>query len=486
VRHATRGGLLQLLYVCAQGLLTVYQVMVARLFGAAVYGLYGSAVSALDVLVRLGCFGADKAMLRFISAHRDQGDEAAEASALASGLRISLTVSSAIAIGVVIAAGPIARALNKPEIASVLPWFALGVPAGALASVLVAVGFGRRSTRMNLVARGLGEPLFLVAFALIVWVSGGGARGLAISHTTALIAVAVVAFVMLRRLVGPALLRRALRAPRHPQLLRFATPLAVLEVVNTLRQQIDTLVVLPLMTFEAAALYKASEVIGRAGAQIRYAFDGVAAPLFASAIAANDHDRLAASLHFTTRLVATLSIPLVATLIALRSVLLALFGPEFTAASTIVVIHLLGHLLNGTLGLAGQVIAMSGQARLMLITLMLALAGNIATCFTLIPRLGILGAAIGHAVAVATVTAGNLWIAYLVRRVSPLHRALAKPAVAGAVMVALQHVTMQWSAPPVVRITVAVAGGLGVYVAVLLALGLAAEERDLVRKWLRR
>lgn len=58
--HAARSGLLQTLMAFGQALLFLNQIVISRSYGAAVYGAYAIGVGFLEVLTRLGFFGADK------------------------------------------------------------------------------------------------------------------------------------------------------------------------------------------------------------------------------------------------------------------------------------------------------------------------------------------------------------------------------------------------------------------------------------------
>jgi O-antigen/teichoic acid export membrane protein len=473
-----------MVFILAQGLQPLYQLMIARLFGPAVYGLYGGAVAILEVLARLGVFGADKAMYRFLAGHRGNGE--AEAQALGTGLRLTLVSGALAAVATLFAAEPLAALFRKPAVAPFLRGLAPAVLALALVVTLVSACLALRAARAPLVVRGLVEPLAMTSCALLAFAAGGGWTSLAIAHSAALGITAAVGVWFLARAYGGRGLAHALRAPRHPELARFARPIATLEVVNTLRQQADSIVLLAFLPLESAALYKASDYIGRVAAQIRNAFDGVAAPLFAGPIHVGDRQRLHDNLRFLTRWVATLTLPLATSLIALRRPLLGLFGPEYTAAGVIVIVHVAGHMANGILGLSGHVLMMAGKARWMTLTQVAALAVNVVLCSLLIPAWGLMGAVTGFAAAMAVVVTGNVAQTYVLERVSPFHAALLKPFGAAAACLAVQLVIVALVEAPGAAIPLAVLGGLVVYALTWWALRPAAQEREMVNRLLAR
>jgi O-antigen/teichoic acid export membrane protein len=481
-RYAAESGLLQMLFLGAQALQPVYQLMIARLFGPAIYGLYGGALSILEVLARVGVFGADKAMYRFIAAHREQGETEAEARALGTGLRISLLAGALVAALTVVGAGPLARLFGKPAVAPFLRGLSPAVLAIPLTLTIVAACLARRAARAPLVVRGLVEPFALTACALIAFAVDGGWSSLAIAHSVALCFTALVALRFAAGVYGGRGLVHALRAGKHPELLRFARPVATLEAINTLRQQADSIVLLAFMPLEAAAFYKASDYIGRVAAQIRNAFDGVAAPLFSGPIHVGDRRRLHENLRFLTRWVATLTLPLGTSLVALRTPILRLFGPEYVVAGVVVIVHVIGHMANGIFGLCGYVLMMSGKARWLTVTQLAALAVNVVLCNLLIPSWGLLGAATGFAAAMAVVVISNVTQTFVLERVSPFHAALLKPFVAAAACLGVQLLLGRLLTNPAILVPLTLLAGLVVYVAVWWTLGPPAQERQWVQR----
>ena len=71
----------------------VTHILVARLFGAAVFGAYQASVAILEVLTRAGQVGSMGGMHRFIAAHRAAGDADLEQRALGTGIRLTIAVS---------------------------------------------------------------------------------------------------------------------------------------------------------------------------------------------------------------------------------------------------------------------------------------------------------------------------------------------------------------------------------------------------------
>ena len=211
--HAARGGLVQLLSMAGQALVPLFQILVARLYGVAVFGAYQASLAVIDVLIRAGLVGAIAGQHRFIAAHRAAGEEEMELRALGTGVRLVVTTSAGLAVVLALLGPLLARAWHEPSLAAVLPLMAPAVLFSALTLVLVAATLGAKVARISLYVRGLAEPALLLVASALGWAAGGGARRLALAHVAATGITAALAVVGCARVFGARRLFRALRAP---------------------------------------------------------------------------------------------------------------------------------------------------------------------------------------------------------------------------------------------------------------------------------
>src|SRR5262249_23664860 len=154
---------------------------------------------------------------------------------------------------------------------------------------------------MNLLVRGVGEPVMLLLFVVLAYFVSPTAGGLALAHLVAAVLTSSAAAWAFMRVFGAHRLRSALRAPRHPALLRYALPLSAAELCNLVLQRADLAIVLYYLGEEAAGIYAGAEFFSRAVGNARYAFDYVACPVLAEAHEERNRARLAYNLGLMTR-----------------------------------------------------------------------------------------------------------------------------------------------------------------------------------------
>jgi O-antigen/teichoic acid export membrane protein len=479
VRHAARSGVLQLLSALGQGLLPVAHILIARLFGLATFGGYQASVAIVEVLSRAGPLGSVSGEHRFIAAHRAAGDADLTRRALGTGIRLTVAAASILVVALVVAAPALARLWHEPSLATTLPIMAPAVLLTALTLVLVAATLGAKVARMNLYVRGVAEPVLLLLAVLLAWRLGGGLRNLAFAYLIVGLLVAALAVAACARVFGGAYLRQALRSERHPGFFRFALPLGASDLMSALLQRADTFIVATFAGLDALAVYTAAEYFTRVIASPRYLFDHIIAPVVSEALHMQDRARVRYNLALVTRWVVTAAAPLAVTVVVLRAEILGLYGSGFVAGAGTLIVLAFAHLVVGCLGLTPYVVAMGGRSRLFLLNNLGAAALNVTLGILLVPRIGIMGAAIAVLVGATGFQVALTIEAWILERVHPFTIGLAKPLAAALVALAVEGALHAFVPPGAARVALVIGAGAVSYAAALLAFGLAREERDL-------
>jgi O-antigen/teichoic acid export membrane protein len=472
----------QTLTYAAQALLTVTHVLLARLFGTAVFGSYQTCLAIIEMLTRAGPGGADKGMLRYVAAHRARGETDLVRRALGTGLRLTFGIAGSLAVALIAASWLVAHLYHQPPLATALRVMAPAAVFTGCVYVLVNASLAAKVTWANLVVRGLGEPLLLMGTGLLAALLGRTLLHLAIAQVLAAAATFTLALFAVGRVFGRGEIERAARSPGLPGFVRFSIPLGVGELMNTILQRADVVLLTAFLGPSTTAVYAAAEFISRVIGNPRYIFDGIAAPVFSEALHLGQRDRLRTNLQLMTRWVATAAAPIAVTAVALRHDILAAYGPAFQSGATAIVLLAAGHLVNATFGLTGYIILVAGRSRLVLLNNVVAAAVNVALGLVLIPRLGMIGAAIS-ALASVTLFQGLYAVqVFMAHRILPVGGSTLKPFAAAAAMLAAEWLVADRIPHPAQRIPLVIGAGVLAYLGALVALGLAPEDKRLFGK----
>ncbi len=497
VRHASVGAGTNFLAILAGLSEATFHPLAAHLFGTSLYGLYRWGISSAEPLLRLSPLGTDKGVIRHLASHRVAGEADLEKRSLRTAFWLTLGASSLLALLALVFAGPLASLQGKPEVRTAIRFLAPSLPCSALILVLISATMGAKKMRYNLIVRGIAQPLSLLLLAVLIGAFYPTLGGLCLAHLLAMGLTVGLAFWAAGRVFAAMPLRRALwpaAAPAgehrpffHGEMVRFSVVIGISEFLNSVLQRTDIILIAFLAGPETLGVYAGAEAISRVASNIRYAFDPVASPVLAEALRLKDMARLRYNLRLMTRWTTMITVPLLVAMIVFRGELLRLFPQGFLAAGNVLVVLLLGHLVNGALGLTGWVVVMGGHSRMVLVNNLVSATVNIVLCCLLIPRLGVLGAALSSASSVTLMQTLQVVEVAVLYRVHPFSRGFWKALSAGAVVLVLAEFGLGAAGLPslwlfVFRAIVVSAG----YVLVMLALGLGGEERDLIRKALRR
>src|SRR6185295_179446 len=285
--------------------------------------------------------------------------------------------------------GLVARGHGDPRYGLSLRTLSFSIPLIALTTLLMAATMALRNLRFNLLVKGVTEPLLRVALVTALGLTASGVGALTLVHVFAAAGTLAVAIWGFSRMFS---LRRTLagvlRGPLDRELLRYAAPLAVAEVVNSALGQLNVIVLGSFRPAEDVGAYAAAATLAAAVSFLRGAFDTVVAPIAAESWVKRDHARLASAVRLYSRTILTFAFVLGGAMLVGGPALLALHGPGFVRAGTTLVILVAGHIFNASFGIAGWVLLAGKKSRLILVNNVGVFALNLVLCLVLVQRYG--------------------------------------------------------------------------------------------------
>jgi O-antigen/teichoic acid export membrane protein len=464
----------------ARALFPLHRIAISRLFGVTVYGAYRIGADLSELAARTATLGADKGLSRFLAEDRIGQEHELEEQTLGTALRLAGGAGAALAMTLALAASALAHLWQIEPAASMLRAMAISLFAWDLAQVLIAATLGAKVMRVNTFVRGLAEPLLLLGAVVGAARAGRSALALGAAHAAVYVTLLALAAVGCATVFGARRLVVSLRAPRRPGFIRYSLPLAAAELSNALLGRLNVFLLGAFSGPDTVALFGAAEELGRPIAAARYVFDPIAATTFAECFKLRDWQRLAHTVGFFTRWVASAAAPLFVTLLVLRADLLALYGPTYAQAGDAMILLAGVHLSNAVLGVSAGLLPLSGRPVLFFLNNLGSSLANLLLCLVLIPRFGLIGAA------TASLTATLLLLGALVAqgtalvRINPFNRTLLKPLAAALGMTAVELALNALPLPRSARLAVVIAAGLPVYGLLLLALRPDEAERRLI------
>jgi O-antigen/teichoic acid export membrane protein len=382
--------------VGGMGLRFVLALLIARLFGPEGLGTYTLALAFASGAALVGVLGMDRASTRFIALHRARAEQAAVV-----GMSRFATIVSLAAL-LFLAAGAIEQVWHQPGLAGPVAVIALAIPAIALGAVWREGLRGFQDVRLASLLEKVGVP-GLTAVALLVAVVGGidGVNAVAVAVVFAYLATTLVAGAQLwKRVAGP-------NAPapiyHRRTWTRFAALMSLEGVLLFVLQWTDQLMVGLFQDAHQVGVYASALRLAMLVAVPLLAVNSIMGPTAAALHGAGETERLRVTFSRMTWATAVVGLVVGAVLIVLGPWLLGLFGPEFVVGYPALLVLVVGQIVNAATGSVGVILGMTGHAGRLFVNAGLTAVLTVVLNLLLVPRLGILGAALATSISLATV-----------------------------------------------------------------------------------
>lgn len=180
----------------------------------------------------------------------------------------------------------------------------------------------------------------------------------------------------------------------------FTIPRGVSAAIDIALTWLDVLLVAALVSPADAAIYAAASRFVTTGTLALQAMRLAAAPEISAALARQDREHASALYRVTTQWVILSSWPLYLVLALFGPWILGLFGPGYQAGAASLAVLSVAMMFALAAGNVGSVLLMGGRSLWVLGDKVVVLAVNIAANLLLIPRYGILGAALAWALSI--------------------------------------------------------------------------------------
>jgi O-antigen/teichoic acid export membrane protein len=469
-----------LLYRLGPALLTAaLSLYLVRALQPHEFGLYSLAMMVGSLALLPSDFGVSTAASRYVAAHR--ADRAMILDVLGGALALKLVGTGIACAALLLLAEPIADAYDEPSLAWPVRWTAI-----ALVGQNLMLLWGSAFTALGRVRAGLPVPFVEggvelgagVAFVMLGWGAAGATLGRAIGYATG----AVLAGLLLRRLIGSGFMgvRGHSRSMRR-KVGRYAGPSSIVDGAYTAFTQVDVLVIGALLNATAAGMFTAPLRVVTLLHYPATSLAGAVAPRLAHQGAQRRDDELV----FTLRLSMVIQAALATVVVVWADPVVRIFlGPQYLPAIEVLQALGLFIFLSGIAPIVTMAASFLGQAPMRVPLMIVTVLVNLVVDLALVPSMGIVGGAIGSTVAYLLFVPGHFWLCRRVMpiRWRPLMVTLLRCAAAAA---AMAGVLLAWGTTGLgaVEIVLGGASALAVYAAVLFALGERPQRpQDLSRR----
>lgn len=396
-------------------------VVFARWLKPEMFGMYSLALVVMTFLSGIGTLGADNTIGRFLALYEGTGEQYrgralfrwALVRAGSAGMVLGLIALCLLRISWI----NLGRLATLRSAAS---YIVIGIPVLTIQLVCFQGLLGLQHVRMRIVIDKLLQPILRLALPLFLGVLT--LTPLSAALTGALLAAAFVTFAALtviRRSLAPASAHDVAKDEKR-KWLSYSLPFILysVQLFVSVGMGIDILLVGALASVEQSGIYAAAFRFTPLLVLARMAMDFAFGPRVGLLYGRSDLKGIEALYKASSSLGLLYSLPLAVVLALFSSALLtSFFGASYAAGAGALSVLVLGLLADSATGCNGTLLSMIGRPWLVLMN---GIAGGVLTvclCFLLIPKYGLLGAAVAVTVSRSLV---NVLATYEIWRIQAL------------------------------------------------------------------
>lgn len=466
-RNTSAALIVQLTTAGFTAALTIY---LTRALGPAIYGVFALAVGIGALLNIPSDFGISHSTARFLAESR--GNASTVARVLAGGFRLKLLIAPLVSGALFAAAGPVADLYRAPELAWPLRGVAIALLGQSIMIFFLEAFIGLRRISVNLRLVFSESAMETVASVGLV-ILGGGAAGAAFGRGIGFVFGGLVAVGLAVRTLGWSAIDVRHGGGHTRRIVGYASALLVINAAFTLFNEIDVLIIGALVGTAGVGLFQAPV---RIVALLHYPGFAVANGVTPRLARTPDHepdvDAFVAALRWMIIFQAALTAPVVVWADPIVDLLL---GAQYAPSAEILRLLAPYVFLSGIAPLVSLAINYLGEVRKRIPLAIGTVLVNFAVDIVLIPRIGLVGGAIGCDLAYLLYVPGHLWLCKraLGLRLRPILLTFARALGAGTAMALVLYAFgtgelsfADWIAGPVL--------GTGAFLLVLVSTGEAS------------
>lgn len=461
--------------VLSNGLGFIFNLILTRVLGATLYGIYTYANTITGFFVVFARLGTGKSLLRFIPS---ASDDPARQNWVA-GLGYLTALLGSVVIGMMLfALAPVINAftLEEPLLVDVLRILAIVLPFNTLSNLTNSVFRATEQLKYQIIVSNILKPTIRILAVLSAFALGYSLIG----AVAALAIGGVLTF-------GIAISFLYSKTDIHPtgersrgsffEFYNFSLPLTLKDLGQKLYTRVDILMVGFFLSGSVVGVYRVSILLATLLtlplSGINQLFPPIASRLYSN----RKIDELESIYQIVTRWVFTAVIPVALVLTVYSSEILRIFGEEFTGDGLVLLFFAIAQLTNCAVGPSGLLLMMTNHQYLNLANQWVLGILNVILNYVFIIEFGFIGAAVATAGTLTTINIVRVIEVWYVEEITPYSKKYWKPVVAGLISIVIMFGWRLFLSGYTLLIVGGSTGTL-VFVVVLFFLGIDQDDQE--------
>lgn len=401
------------------------QLAIARILGTALFGGVVIAQMINGVGSMIANLGLPEGVARNLSYYEDEPEKAR--GVLRAGYGISFVSSTTIAIVLIIHAPVVATQIfNDTTLTPLIRLIAIGLPITTIGGITQSAVKGARDPRLHVLVNQLLNPITQTVFVGAFLFAGFKAVGAVAGQVLSGVLGAIVAIWL-----GLRLLPISLRGPTesmHREMVEFSLPLMFTSGVWFLIGNVDTFLIGAFLSSSSVGVYNAAFSLQEIGFYLFYPITFLVQPTLSRLISNDKQREVARTYQVVAKWLTFAAFPLFfVTFLFPNQIIMLTFGQAYTSAATALRILIVVPMFLAIAGPTGGMLVAFGHTKTNFYINATATITNVIANVTLIPLVGIEGAAMASVGSYLIRDILFLVVLYRWYDIHPLSRPMIKP-----------------------------------------------------------
>jgi O-antigen/teichoic acid export membrane protein len=421
----------------------LYRTLVARTVGPESYGQISIGLMIAGLGITLSSLSLDSAILNYLPKYRHNENEKKIRGIVKSAFTLAIPASVVLSGLVFFFSEFIATAVfGNSGLTPVIQIFAVAIPFGVVTKISLDVTKAYKTAKYQVWIRQIGQNIVQVIAAAALIFLGFDVAGAAGGWLTGSIAGGIVSVYIMEKKFGPLLFSRKEDTREYRKIFRYSYPLILAGAIGSILGWTDTFFIGYYMQETSVGLYNAALPTAMLMMIPYQALAALVMPSMSETIEREDKD-LSKLLKTLTRWTFTLSFPAFCLMFLFSDQALhILFGAEYTSAATSLTILAFGYLYSSSVGHLDSVIKAIEKTKILYKNAAVNFVVNIGLNIILIPKLGIIGAALATTGSIVFSQTLLLAEVYYFRNTQPFSFDSIKPVISASVALVITYLAL--------------------------------------------
>jgi O-antigen/teichoic acid export membrane protein len=394
-------------------------VFLTRILGVNDFGLYSLGLVILQGGAILALFGLNNGALKYISAYLALNDKRKVKGTIIQVILFPLIFGSIISVFVFLFSSFIANFFGKPELSPVIKVFSLGIPLFALMQSSEAVTRSFKTVRYKVLGEKILKPFLNFLFVFVLYLLGYRLLGMAFAFVLSVLITVLFIISGIKKIFPLISLKNIAPEFETRKLFSTSSSLMLIYVIIFLLHWIDISMVGYFLASEDVGIYQVAVKVSSLVLMSLAALNAIFIPTISSLYHKEEKEKLSSVFKTVTRWGLFLGLLILLVLVVSPKEIMMIFGSGFVLGISSLLILCFGQLIYVGIGSSGNMLIMTGKEKIETLNDIGVLILDVVLNLILIPKYGILGAAIATAFCLAVLNILRVLEVYLLFKVHP-------------------------------------------------------------------